>query len=296
MGVSNLCIYIRPSDFHGHPQTNNVIILAMANQLRAGVLIHLLFLVVLTCSVSLSSPHPLDPLSSPEIDQVRQIILSSLATDHGNCTFNYVGLDDPVKTTLLSWLSKQTQLPPPRRAFIIARFAGETHEFVVDLSASSIHSHKVYKGLGHPIITLDEQNEAQALPNKYKPFIKSIKERGLEPKKAVCIAYSVGWFGESGRGRREVMLLCSYSDGSSNIYARPIDGISILVDIEEMKITKYFDRFRAPLPKAEGTEYRASAQKPPFGPQLTPTTVVQPNGPGFRIHGYLLRCAKIFLF
>lgn len=60
-------------------------------------------------------------------------------------------------------------------------------------------------------------------------------------------------------------MLYSYSGETVNIYATPIDGLTI-VDLDEIRIVKYADRDRAPLPKAQGTDYRASMQKPPFGP------------------------------
>lgn len=130
-------------------------------------------------------------------------------------------------------------------------------------------------------------------------FVASMESRGLEVPKVVCSTYSVGWFGE-GRGRRReersprvVKVLCYYTNGTVNIYMRPIEGITIVVDLDEMKVTEYRDRARVPLPKAEGTEYRAAKQTPPFGPHLSgaAAAVVQPDGPGFEIEGNMVRSA-----
>lgn len=44
-----------------------------------------------------------------------------------------------------------------------------------------------------------------------------------------------------------------------------------------------------PMPKAAGTDYRASVQKPPFGARLSAVTVEQPDGPSFEIHGHSVR-------
>ncbi|GMY27430.1 amine oxidase [copper-containing] alpha 2, peroxisomal-like [Fagus crenata] len=59
-----------------------------------------------------------------------------------------------------------------------------------------------------------------------------------------------------------------------------------------MKIVEYYDRFIVPVPKAEGTNYRASKQKPPFSPLLNGAALVQPDGPGFKIDGHTVSWAN----
>ncbi|KAK6279042.1 hypothetical protein POUND7_019309, partial [Theobroma cacao] len=76
------------------------------------------------------------------------------------------------------------------------------------------------------------------------------------------------------------------------MYLRPIEGISIAVDLEEMKISQYTDRFVVPMPKAEGTEYRASMVTPPFGPRLNGAPASQPGKTGLKIDGNTVRWAN----
>ncbi|KAH9765065.1 Amine oxidase [Citrus sinensis] len=75
------------------------------------------------------------------------------------------------------------------------------------------------------------------------------------------------------------------------MFLRPIEGITIVVDIEEMKVTQYNDREVAPIPKSEPTEYRWSKLKPPFGPRLNSVTTL-PTGPGFKIDGNTVKWAN----
>ncbi|KAH1221577.1 Primary amine oxidase 2 [Glycine max] len=72
----------------------------------------------------------------------------------------------------------------------------------------------------------------------------------------------------------------------------PLEGITVVADLDETKIVEYFDRKIAPVPKAEGTEYVASNQKSPFGPTFTGATFVQPNGLGFKINGHSISWAN----
>ncbi|XP_042491505.1 primary amine oxidase-like [Macadamia integrifolia] len=183
--------------------------------------------------------------------------------------------------------------PPPRRAFVITRSNKQTHEITVDLSTRSIISDHVYKGYGYPLMTNEEQLAASQLPLTYAPFKASVSKRGLNLSEVVCGTYSIGWFGETNKKkqRRLLKILCNYLNGTVNPYARPLEGITAVVDLDIMKITEYDDRLTVPVPKADGTDYRSSKQKPPFGPNAGRTTIVQPDGPGFNITGHTVRWA-----
>jgi primary-amine oxidase len=252
------------------------------------ILFLLLSFYIFSLVVSSHQHHPLDPLTPSEFTLVRTIVNKSHPSTKHNVTFQYIGLDEPDKPVLLSWLSNPKSKPPPRRAFVITRLDKQSHEITVDLSTRSIVSDKIYHGHGYPLLTFDEQIVASELPQTYQPFLKSIKKRNLNLSDVVCSTFTVGWFGEV-KSKRVVKLLCFYIDGSVNLYVRPLEGITLVVDLDEMKIVEYYDRFIVPVPKAKGTDYRASKQKPPFGSRLNGAALVQPDGPGFKIDGHTVR-------
>ena len=74
-----------------------------------------------------------------------------------------------------------------------------------------------------------------------------------------------------------------------NLYMRLLEGVTVTVDLEEMKIIGFRDRITVPMPKADGTNYRESKLKPPFGPRLNGITVVQMDDPSFQIKGHRVR-------
>ncbi|CAK8573728.1 unnamed protein product [Lathyrus sativus] len=242
-------------------------------------------------------PHPLDPLTRSEINLVRTIIHKSYQTSTklNNITFQYVGLDEPDKSVIQSWLSSNTKtktLPlPPRRAFVIARFQKQSLQITLDLSSRSIISTKIYKGHGYPMLTFGEQTIASQLPLTYEPFKHSLNKRGLNISHVLCAAFTVGWFGEE-KTKRTVKVKCYYKKGSANLYVRPLEGVAAVVDLDEMKIIGYSDRHVIPVPKGEGTEYRASKMKPPFGPKLKGIALSQHDGPGFTIQGHSVSWAN----
>lgn len=146
----------------------------------------------LTSVVSAAHRHPLDPLTSSEIADTTAIVKRS-ALGHKNLTFHYVGLDEPDKQVVLSWLSDQARWPePPRRAFVVLRSERRTHELVVDLDNHSIVSDQIYSGPGYPMLTFEEQAASNALPLGYNPFIASMRKRGLDLAQVVCESFSVG--------------------------------------------------------------------------------------------------------
>ena len=249
----------------------------------------LMFSLLFFLPISSILSHPLDPLTPFEIKLVTSIIKGSGVSSLANLTFQYVGLNEPSKSTILLWLSNPTKKPPTRRAFVIARAHEKSYEFIVSLARGSILSQRIYNGTGFPLLNLEEQSAANALPYKYSPFINSIKKRGLDINDVVASVFTVGWYGEKSKSRRVVKVLFFYKGGSPNVWVRPIEGIAVLVDLDKMEIVKYSDSQVVPLPKAEGTEYRGSKMRPPFAAETKPITVVQPHGPSFKINGHTIR-------
>lgn len=229
------------------------------------------------------SSHPLDPLTPEEIVTVRRVIFSSpLAVSSASFAFHYMGLDEPDKAQVLSWLRRR----PPRRALVLARADGETHELVVDVGRAALISDRVHRGHGFPILTLEEQAAAVSLPLSYPPFVESVRRRGVELADVVCSTFTAGWFGEAGQAGRRLVVACFVAGETVNLYVRPIEGVTVLVDLDEMRIVEYRDRVAPPVPKAEGTDYRPSTKKPPAS---KPGSVLQPARKGFQVDGHFIK-------
>ncbi|XVF28865.1 hypothetical protein REPUB_Repub15cG0069100 [Reevesia pubescens] len=236
--------------------------------------------------------HPLDSLTPNEFILVQAIVNQLYPTLNHNLSFQYIGLEEPKKQVVISWLDNHSTTPPPRQAFVIARINHKTHEIIVDFSRNRIISDRIYDGFGYPLLTFEEQDAANKLVFKYPPFLASISKRGLKIREVLCGSFTIGWYGERRTNGRIVKVMCYYTDGTVNLYMRPIEGITVTVDLEEVKIIDFQDRYMIPVPKAAGTDYRESEQRAPFGPQLKGITVVQPDGPSFTIDGNRVRWAN----
>ncbi|XP_047070764.1 primary amine oxidase 2-like [Lolium rigidum] len=259
----------------------------------------LLALSILTTAAS-SHPHPLDPLSPAELTAVRAAVLASPLISDRPLTFHYVGLDEPDKTDVLSYAearSSSSRAALPRHAFVITRAGGQSHELRVDITdtnAATVLSHSVHHGAGFPIHTSEEQFAAEALPFRHALFVESMRRRGLDMDDVLCPVSTVGWFGDTGPSewdgkvqKRVVKLVCFVAGATPNFYARPVEGVTLVVDLDRMAIVEYKDRVVYPVPKAEGTDYRTTKVY-----TAAPGVALQPEGRGFHIDGHLVRWAN----
>ncbi|KMS95730.1 hypothetical protein BVRB_005510 [Beta vulgaris subsp. vulgaris] len=247
------------------------------------ILLLLLFVTLNSCSLIKSLQHPLDPLSPKEINKIRTIIQNSHLKTLSNLTYHFLDVEEPNKDDVLHWLSSSERKENrfSRRAKVVVIGGRQTHELIVDLSKGLIESNHVHNGHGYPSLTFEELLQASLLSQKDPKFLNSITRRNLNISQVSCLPLTKGWFGEV-MSRREVKITCFYRNGTTNIYARPINGITIVFDLESMKVTKYMDRYRAPLPTAEGTEFHARRLEP--GPTYPNTTNSK-----FSIQGNVIR-------
>ncbi|KNA06826.1 hypothetical protein SOVF_177450, partial [Spinacia oleracea] len=207
-----------------------------------------------------------------------------------------MGLDDPPKPTNEKWMITTT-----RTAYVVLRVNRTTHEITLDLTKSSknnpkIITNKVYHGNGYPMLTSLEQNKANKLAQGYGPFTRSISKRGLKIDEIVCLGFSVGWYGEKKKKKKKknegriVKVMCFTMDGTINFYMRPIEGVTVTVDLDEMKVVGFKDRIVVRVPKGEGTDYRETMQNRSSTHHLPTKGVImtQPNGPSFNVDGHVV--------
>ncbi|KAL6658642.1 hypothetical protein ACP70R_004228 [Stipagrostis hirtigluma subsp. patula] len=252
-------------------------------------------IISITATMAASShPHPLDPLTPEELRAARAAVHASSIIPAGPLNFHYVGLDQPDKSHVLLY-DYHHGSSIPRHALVIIRAQSQSYELRVDvtnISTPSIISHAIHNGAGFPRFTTEELIAANALPPMYPPFVESVRRRHLDMGNVTCGMLPMGRFSD-GEARRLGKMQCYVLVGTANYYARPLEGVTLVVDVDQMAIVGYKDRLMYPVPKAEGTNYRADKVGPPFtGPVVAPGVVVQPEGRGFHIDGRIVRWAN----
>lgn len=234
--------------------------------------------------------HPLDPLTIPEINKVRSILTGYEPFSSTFPSINSLSLDEPEKIQVVGW--KTGDPFPLRRASVIAFLNGQTHLVTVDLGMGLVTDHVVNTGSGYPMLTNDDLATALQLTYSNLEFNKSILARGVDLNDLACIPPSSGWFGPDEEGKRIVKVQCFSNQDTPNFYMRPIEGLTITVDIDKKKVIKITDTGRGiPIPKATHTDYTYTT-KSPMDPMTNPMSMEQPKGPSFTINGHIVKWAN----
>src|SRR6476660_7555079 len=182
--------------------------------------------------------HPLEPLSSAELRQAVELLRSEGKVT-GTTRFVSIMLKEPVKGAV--------HLRPPnlpaREAYAVLfdNASNSCFEAVLSLSSSSILSWKHIPDV-QPTMTIDEQvdcEQAVLASTEFKAALE--RQYGINDTSLVMVdSWSAGNYGsEEDRTRRLARPLCFLRrDTTDNGYARPIEGLRPVVDLNTMEVIR----------------------------------------------------------
>ena len=237
-----------------------------------------------TQSVSITTArHPLDPLAAEEIEEAVRILRSQRDLSEGT-RFESVVLREPPKNLVLDF-DRDNSVPREAMLVILDNDTEATYEAVVSLTDKTVTSWRHIPGV-QPKIMPDEFYECEAAVKRDPRFLEAIKKRGITDVDLVMVdPWSAGNFGiEEEKGKRLSYARCWVrSSPTDNGYARPIEGVIPVVDLNKMEVIRVEDHGLVPLPPNPGN-YAAEFIKE-FRTDLKPLDIVQPEGPSFQING-----------
>ncbi|CAN1294249.1 Amine oxidase [copper-containing] zeta, peroxisomal [Linum perenne] len=273
------------------------------------------------------SSHPLDPLSAAEISVAVATVRAAGATPEVRDSMRFievvlqepdkqvVALADayffpPFQPSLLPRTKGGPIIPtklPPRRARLVVynKTSNETSVWIVELSevhAATRGGHHRGKVVSSEVIPDDaaEYADCEAAVKDYPPFVEAMKKRGIEDMELVMVdAWCVGYHSESDAPSKRLakpLIFCRTESDCpmENGYARPVEGIFILVNMQNMKVIEFEDRKLVPLPPADPLrnytpgETRGGVDRS----DVKPLQIVQPEGPSFRVSGNYVEWQK----
>ncbi|MGE5195080.1 MAG: primary-amine oxidase [Deltaproteobacteria bacterium] len=231
--------------------------------------------------------HPLDPLTADEIVRAVEIVRQARQVNDA-WRFVTVALAEPAKDVVRSF---KPGADIPRQALVIAidRGKGEAYEGIVDLVKGAIGRFDALPAGIQPSITLDEFAECEEAIKRSPAFLAALKKRGAGDVQLVMVdPWSAGMYGTERpdeKGKRLSRALCWVrSDASDNGYARPLDGVVAVVDLNRMEVLRVEDYGVVPLPPESGNWYRSYQKE--YRTDIRPLEIVQSEGPSFTVEGY----------
>jgi len=237
--------------------------------------------------------HPLDALSSAELEEAAQILRTEKNLGD-TARFVSISLHEPDKITVAAF---QPGLATKRQAFVVMldRASQYASEAVVDLIGKSVVSWKqLPKGI-QPSIMLDEFFEVERAVRRHPEFLAALQRRGIEDADLVMVdPWSAGFYGTEAPeylGRRLSRALCFVrSEDRDNGYARPIDSMVVVVDVNKLEVLRVEEYGPVALPPESGNWAREYI--PNVRTDLKPIEIVQPEGTSFTVTGHQVEWQK----
>ncbi|MBF2074090.1 MAG: primary-amine oxidase [Synechococcales cyanobacterium C42_A2020_086] len=239
-----------------------------------------------------SALHPLEPLTAEEILAALAILRASQPLGD-RVRFISITLHEPPKSLVLDF---EPGTAFEREAFVIVldNGTGNTYEAIVSITHQSVKSWRHIPDV-QPPIALDEFFDCEATVKASPEFQAAVRKRGITDMDLVCVdPWSAGWYADDpqeDRGRRLSRALCWVrSNPTDNLYAHPIDGLIVIVDLNAMQVVRVEDHAVIPVP-SEMSNYTTEYVKD-LRSDLKPLEITQPQGASFQVQGHAIRWQK----
>lgn len=228
--------------------------------------------------------HPLEPLTAAEVQQAVDL-LRAFGRFSPTTRFVSITLREPPKQFVHAFTGSE---PIPRTALAILfdNATNSCYESVVSLSENRV-SEWVHVAGVQPTMTIDEQVECERAVLQSPEFQAALERHfGVTDTSLVMVDFwCAGFYGnaEETSSRLARPLCFLRSDPTDNGYARPIEGIRPVVDLNTMTVIRVEDYGHWPLPPQAGNY--AADRVPSLRTDLKPLVIQQPEGTSFRVSG-----------
>lgn len=229
--------------------------------------------------------HPLEPLSGAEVESAVGL-LRTLREFTPDTRVVSVMLKEPAKNLVHSWPDIES---PDREAEAVLHDNARNACFHVNvnLKKSTVSTPRFAPPGSQPTMSIDEQVECEQAVLHSDKFREALKKHyGIDDTSLVMVdIWSAGNYGsEEDRTHRLARPLCFLrADPTDNGYARPLEGIRPVVDLNRMEVIRIEEYGLWPLPPNPGnySAERVTNQRQ----NVPPLTITQPEGPGFHLEG-----------
>jgi primary-amine oxidase len=241
-------------------------------------------LLAFTLEIGPAAAHPMDPLVAEEIIGAASILLAGGAAQPG-AIFQAIDLREPSKDAVQSGNSVA------RQATVFFRQNKKSFRSIVDLTAGTFTPPvEIPPADGQLGLTFQEIIDF-AFVFDDPAFLAAMARRGISTPdqlaNVLVTPLTAGSFGLPEEKRRIVKAQMYNRAGAGiNIYARPIEGVQAIVDLDERKVIQVIDTGLIPVPP-DTHDFDEATVSARFGlrPPLKPIRITQPQGPNFSVAG-----------
>ncbi len=229
--------------------------------------------------------HPLEPLTAAEVNHAVSL-LKGIPAFTATTRIISIALREPDKAAVYDWPSAGT---PDREADAVLFDNGlnTAHNIQLNLTQDRVSSQSTAPAGSQPTLSIDEQVECEQAVIHSQEFRAALERQyGITDTSLVMVdIWSAGNYGsEEDSTRRLTRPLCFLrADATDNGYARPIEGIRPVVDLNLMKVIRVEEYGHWPLPPNAGNY--AASRVPDQRTDIKPLVISQPEGPSFAMNG-----------
>jgi primary-amine oxidase len=236
--------------------------------------------------------HPLEPLSAKEMELSVEKIRGHKDLPK-SLRFISVVLKEPAKDLVKKFLRNEIGSVNRQAFAVLYDYAKkDIFEIVINLTDGNIEKLTKVAGV-QPTLSIDEQVECEQAVLNSPLFKEAVKEYGITDTSLIMVdIWSAGYYGkDEEKTMRLTRPLCFLrADETDNGYARPIEGLRPVVNIDTMEVIRVENYGYVPLPPNSGN-YAAHRIKK-FRNDIKPLEITQPDGPSFDVNGYQVSWQK----
>ncbi len=229
--------------------------------------------------------HPLEPLTADEIQSAVQL-LEAVPSRTASTRIISIILKEPPKPAVHAW-PQETACCRQAQAVLLDNATNAASTVTLNLSSGTVVKVDPAPPGAQPTLSMDEQIECEQAVLASPEFRAALERQyGLRDTSLVMVdIWSAGNYGsEEERTRRLTRPLCFLrSDPTDNGYARPIEGIRPVVDLNKMEVIRVEEYGHWPLPP-ESCNYSANRSEH-MRNGLKPLAITQAEGTSFSLEG-----------
>jgi primary-amine oxidase len=232
--------------------------------------------------------HPLEPLSPSEVQQAVEL-LRTLPGFTPKVRIISITLKEPSKSAVAAWPAVAVS---ERRAtaVLMNNEINRASTVLLDLAFNRIMHVQLAPVGAQPTLSTDEQIECEQAVLASEDFRAALEcHYGITDTSLVMVdIWSAGHYDQDDdrdTGQRLTRPLCFLRlDPTDNGYARPIEGIRPVVDLNSMKVVRIEEYGKWPLPP-ESCNYSPD-RAGPLRTDIKPLVITQPDGPSFTLNDH----------